>query len=268
MEHFDRSMQNGNANEIPVKHSYLKPGIYRVTLTGDCDNLYGYNGIVSQGAKRSWHLVNCLWGVVVPKDSFSPLKYGYGSFFGCQTLAHVGYGVFHNIQPCKEVPHLYDGAVLKRIEPWMLYGGDNLENVEYTFENCQMLEVDKDIFKYCNKVTNANHCFHRCNKLKSIPEGLFDPMPELKSVNMCFQSCTDLVNVPSNLFELNVKITDFAYCFCGGRWNGDSAYNAQMAITDPLPEVWTRTNVTSHRGYAHGCTTAANYASIPRSWID
>lgn len=156
LEHYDNSMATtvyaskggiyANRKYIPVQHTYLKKGAYKVTITGDCDNLYGYDGDVDKGAKMSNALVHSLWGVQVPTDSTSPLKYGYGSFFGCENLKFIGYGVFHNITECREVPHLYDGAVLSRIEPWMLYGGYKLQSIAYTFENCQMLTVDSKVF--------------------------------------------------------------------------------------------------------------------------
>ena len=56
-----------------------------MTLTGDCDNLYGHDEGNTPGpynAKNSHAVRYWLWGVVVPKNSWSPLKYGYGSFFG------------------------------------------------------------------------------------------------------------------------------------------------------------------------------------------
>lgn len=83
IEHFDNSMAKINGC-LDVNHTYKKPGIYKVTLTGDCDNLYGH-GKDSPGyysAKNSHAVQYWLWGVVVPKNSWSPLKYGYGSFFG------------------------------------------------------------------------------------------------------------------------------------------------------------------------------------------
>ena len=200
-------------NFLPVKHTYSEAGVYRVTLTGQCDNLYGlykYNVSTNNGNKLSTSVSKWLWGVSVPKDSTSPLHYAYGSFFGCQGLKYIGYGVFHNIQKCKEVPHLYDGAILSRIEPWMLYGGTNIESIAYTFENCQMTEIDKDVFKNCINVTNAEHCFHRCTSLVRIPQYLFTPMTKLNNVELCFKSCTNLLEVPSDLFDNCHKITKFA----------------------------------------------------------
>lgn len=250
---------------MPVKHSYKNDGPITITLTGVCDNLYGWNPATTPhgGAKKSKALVHCLYSVKVPKDSESPLKYGYGSFFGCQNLRYLGYGVFHNITECKEVPHLYDGAILKKIEPWMLYGGVNLESVEYTFENCQMETVDKDLFKHCPNITNIDHCFHRCNKLKSIPEGLFDHNPKIQTMVQAFKSCTDLEIVPPTLFDNCLEITNCKECFCGGSYKGDESYAAIMKIKTALPPLWERTNIRIYEAYGRGCTSATNYNEMP-----
>ena len=190
--------------------------------------MYGYDGNIYTGAKRSRTLVHCLWGINVPKDSTSPLKYAYGSFFGCQNLRHIGYGVFHNIKDCKEVPHLYDGAILSKIEPWMLYGGEKVQSISYTFENCQMLEIDPNVFKNCPLITDASHCFHRCDSLLKIPTGLFDYNTKLENLSVCFKSCTRVVSVPQNLFDKCPNINNVTECFCGGGYNGDSSYASKM----------------------------------------
>lgn len=275
LEHYNNSMGENRSNKrIPVKHQYHKLGTYKVTITGDCDNLFGYgmSGHDTCGdnsalgtAKDSDTLKYCLWGVQVPTDHKSPLKYGYGSFFGCENLKFIGYGVFENITECREVPHLYDGAVLSRIEPWMLQGGINLENIEYTFENCQMMEIDAQVFQNCPNVTKANHCFHRCNSLLSIPNGLFDYFPKLENVESCFKSCSNLTFVPENLFDNCPNITDFSYCFCGGQVANDYSYPRYMKITSSLPPMWERMNdsnfvtPTSFNDYATGCIKAKNY---------
>lgn len=269
IEHYDNSMATtvyaskggmySSRYYIPVKHTYATKGVYKITLTGDCDNLHGYDGNVNNGAKMSSALVHSLWGVQLTKDSTSPLKYGYGSFFGCENLKFIGYGVFHNITNCREVPHLYDGAILSRIEPWMLYGGVNLESLAYTFENCQMLSIDPKVFEMCSKVTNAEHCFHRCDSLLKIPDGLFDYMPELSNVSVCFKSCSHLTYVPQTLFDKCKKIKNARQCFCGGGVSGDNSYPSIMKITSSLPPLWNRNDDIDGSRYAHGCTKSINY---------
>lgn len=208
---------------LPVKHMFEKKGTYKVKLVGTCDNLWGwdYKKAPNGGNKTSNAIQKHLVSVQVPKDSTSPLKYAYGSFFGCEKLTNIGYGVLHNIIPCKEVPHLYDGAIIKEIQPWMLYGGDNLESIEYTFENCKMESIDKDVFKYCKNVYNADHCFHRCSNLIEIPLGLFDNMTKLETVNILFRSCINLSKIPRKLFKNNPNLKSCYRCFAGDGSDGD-----------------------------------------------
>lgn len=247
---------------LDVKHTYKKHGIYKVTLTGDCDNLYGHGegSPGSYNAKNSYAVRYWLWGVVVPKNSWSPLKYGYGSFFGAQGLKYIGYGVFHNITNCRELPHLLDGAVLDKIEKWILWGGYNLEKLDYTFENCQMRSIDPQLFQNCPKVTSMFHTFHRCDRLQEIPQGLFDFMPNLKNVDTCFKSCVKLQTVPYDLFNRCPNINNFSSCFCGGgAIGGDVAYPSNMNITSSLPPAWITHPNAQHYKYAAGCTMAENY---------
>lgn len=257
---------------LPVKHTYKKGGVYRVTLSGVCNNLYGlykYDISTSNGNKLSTAVSKWLWGVAVPKDSTSPLQYAYGSFFGCQGLKYLGYGVFHNITKCKEVPHLYDGATLARIEPWMLYGGYNLESIAYTFENCQMIEIDKDVFKHCSKVTNAEHAFHRCTSLVKLPKGLLNPLINLENASLMFKSCTNLLEIEDGekLFDACTKLTNVEECFCGGGYHGDASYSSIMKIKSALPSLWLRSNITNHSAYAKGCKYAANYTqAVIHGW--
>ena len=157
------------------------------------------------------------------------------------------------------MPHLLDGAVLDKIEKWILWGGYNLEKLDYTFENCQMKSIDKYVFQNCSKVTSMFHTFHRCNKLQSIPEGLFDSMTKIKTVNTCFKSCIKLSSVPDTLFSNCKEINDFSYCFCGGGVNGDSNYSSKMQIKTNLPPIWNTHPTASHSYYAHGCIYAKNY---------
>ena len=284
VEHYDNSMAttvfreydgSGYYNDrkyIPVRHTYSKKGSYKVTITGTCDNLHGYHtghsNATSRGAKMSKALVKSLWGIQVPADSTSPLKYGYGSFFGCENLKFVGYGVFHNITECREVPHLYDGAVISRIEPWMLHGGEKLQSVSYTFENCQMYEIDPDIFKNCPNIEDASHLFHRCNVLKEIPDSLFENNTKITNLSCAFKSCSNVTYVPSDLFDNCPDIIDASECFSGGRADSDGAYPTIMKINSALPPLWNREGSISHSYYAHGCSNATNYKdALLNGWV-
>lgn len=127
-----------------------------------------------------------------------------------------------------------------------------------------MTEIDKDVFKNCINVTNAEHCFHRCTSLVRIPQYLFTPMTKLNNVELCFKSCTNLLEVPSDLFDNCHKITKFKQCFCGGGYSGDASYSSIMKIKTELPAMWERQynskyNIETFQAYAKGCKSSPNY---------
>jgi hypothetical protein len=95
---------------LPVRHTYAKSGVHVMTIIGECDNLY-QNG--DTGYKdRIICLKECLWGVIVPKNRTSPLKYAHASFFGCESLVYFGKKIFENLKDCKKLFHTFDGAAI------------------------------------------------------------------------------------------------------------------------------------------------------------
>ncbi len=251
---------------LPVKHTYEKAGVYSMTISGQCENLYQSGGT---GYKdRIVNLKDCLWGVAVPKNCTSPLKYAHASFFGCESLVYLGKGVFQNLSDCRTIPHLFDGAAIEYFYQYSLYGIPNLQNAEYAFEACKMIGVHKNLFKWSPKLNNLVHAFHRCDKLKSIPQNFFDNNPKISNLSWCFKSCTSLQSVPKTLFDNCLEINNVDYCFAGGRiGGGDLGYNKEMAITSNLPPLWDRQGEISHARYATGCVKAANYAqAVVTGW--
>ena len=263
---------NAVGNYLPVKHTYAKKGVYTATLTGDCDNLYqtGDTGYKD----RIVNLKECLWGVKVPKNCVSPLKYAHASFFGCERLAYLGKGVFDNCTDCKTIRHLFDGAAIEYFHEYTLSGLKNLTDAQYCFEACKMKGIHPDIFKPTPNITSFFHSFHRCDKLKEIPSGLFDYTPKATNFKLCFRSCTAIEKLPENLFAKCPLISDVTECFAGGRINGsDLAYNKYMSIglnqteTQNLPPLWNTHPGIAHGNYATGCIHASNYKeAVSRGW--
>lgn len=252
---------------LPVRHLYKKKGVYTMTLTGTCDNLYqsgstGYN-------PRTTSLQECLWGIVLPKNCTSPLKYAHASFFSCFKLTYFGKNIFENLSKCKKLFHTFDGAGVQYFHEYTLYGANNLTNIQYGFEACKMKRISPNLFKWSPKITNMFHTFHRCDALEEIPQGLLDNLPNLTNLSWCFKACTAVVSVPQNLFDKCPNINNVSYCFAGGRINGgDLAYNSVMAIETNLPPLWDRQrmlqkwgkyNITSKDYYAKGCERSSNY---------
>lgn len=240
-------------------------------------------------------LVNSLWGICVPKNAQSPLKYAYGSFFGCEKLRYLGKNVFKNLKDCKTIFHLFDGASIEYFYEYTLEGASNLIDLQYGFEACQMKGISPNLFKWCPNVTSVFHTFHRCDKLQEVPQGLFDPLPKLVNAEVCFKACTSLKTVPYNLFKKCYNIKKVYECFCGGRWNGDNGYNRYMSITSEIPPLWDKhywdtdeykeqfkqqiengqwyppqfnISPTSHTRYASGCINAQNYSIIQENYND
>lgn len=123
-------------NYLPVSHTYKKKGVYVASLTGTCENLYQTGGT---GYKD--YIVNlkeCLWGVVVPRNSESPLKYAHASFFGCESLRYLGKHVFDNLTECKTIAHLFDGASITKFPKNIFANLTKLENASYALEATQI----------------------------------------------------------------------------------------------------------------------------------
>lgn len=263
-------MLDGNeCSTIQVKHSYTKRGVYRVTIQGQCDNLFGHyhnpNYVNNNKPRQTLSLRKTLYGVLVPKNRVSPLKYAYGSFFGCENLNYVGKGIFDGLEECKTLAHLFDGTNIDYVYPNIFSGCPNVESFAYTFEACPFKFLYSNIFKWTVKAENFQHCFHRCIVFKQIPQKLFHYVPLASNFNACFRSCTSVTKVPEDLFDNCYYISDMEYCFCGGKdkeITTDGAYNPIMFINH-IPQVW---NKPSLRGakfnrYAHGCKHANNYNS-------
>lgn len=257
-EHYTK--QQAVNSYIPVSHRYEKKGVHVITLTGTCDNLYlEWNTSDSYKNGPMGSIKTCLWGIRVPKNCQSPLKYAYRSFFGCENLHYLGKNVFANATDCKTISHLFDGASIEYFYEYSLYGMTKLVEADYGFEACKMKGIHPNLFKWSPKLKTLFHAFHRCDKLLSIPQGLLDNNPELTNVSWCFKACTSITTVPSTLFDKNLNINNCSYCFAGGRIdNGDISYNAEMAITY-LPPLWERQKSMTKNKYATGCVNASNY---------
>ena len=257
---------------LSIKHHYDKVGTYRVTIHGICDNLFGYhmvdfgNGMTKKPMKTN-AIRNALYGILVPKNKTSPLKYAYASFFGCQNLNFFGKGVLDNLQNCKTLFHLFDGASVNYIYPNIFSGCSNVQYMGYVFEACTFSFIYQNTLKFTPNVTNCEHMFHRCIKIRQIPQGFFDYVPLCQNFNTCFKSCTSLKRVPSNLFDKCPNVTNVKACFCGGAIMGDNAYDEKMYISH-IPPLWnTKPNIQNKLYYAHGCTFADNYdIAFSKGW--
>lgn len=60
-----------------------------------------------------------------------------------------------------------------------------------------------------------SYLFSQCKKCTTIPFGLFDNNPAIKSFEFCFYQCASLTAIPAGLFNNNTVVTDFSNCFHG-----------------------------------------------------
>ena len=67
--------------------------------------------------------------------------------------------------------------------------------------------------------------FAGCEKLKEIPEGLFDNLPQITRFQSTFLNCTSLTSIPTALFDNCKKLNIIQYMFkgCTGL-TGESPY--------------------------------------------
>ena len=259
----DENIAKGINHVSKCKHYFKKEGIYRVTLLGEVDALYGYNGNTYEGNKRSKSLINTLRGLIVPKNCYSPLKYAPGTFFGCEKLEYLGNNVFDNLTTCTSVAHLFDGAKITQLPDGLLDKCVNLEDASYIFEACDIIYVPRNIFHNCPKLTNVEHAFHRSNKLKRVPDDLFANNPLITNASECFRACKSLEDISGEIFDNCPLLDDVSYTFANNAF-GD--YPNKQYIKK-IPPLWERENPPSkHVGYAAGCQNASNWNEVPDGW--
>lgn len=251
---------------INVSHVYKELGVQRVTIYGKCDNLFGHwaksvGGDGDSKPQQTRAMRKTLYGVLIPKNRKSPLKYAYGSFFGFSIMTYLGIGVFDNLTECRTVRHLFDGANLNYIYPNIFATCKALEDVTYVFEACPISFIYHNIFRWTPNIKNMAHAFHRCIVFKEIPEGFLDYTPLCEKFDYAFRSCLSLKKIPTTLFDKISYIKNANYCFAGGQIGGtDTSYSHKMLV-EHIPPVWDieRFKTTSFSNFAHGCVHADNY---------
>lgn len=131
-----------------------------------------------------------------------------------------------------------------------------ITNLDNAFsQNRSLTSVPTGLLQAVPNVTSAGALFANCEALTTVPADLFSYCPNLTRVQSAFMYCTRMTNVPSNLFASCPNITNVSYCFYGC-----------TAIASAIPNMWSRSNVTTYALYARNCTKASNYSSIPAAW--
>lgn len=66
------------------------------------------------------------------------------------------------------------------------------------FDKCKDLEIiDPDFFKGMKNITSMNSTFRNCEKLRSLPDGMFDDLTGVGNLYQLFMGCTSLETVPT-----------------------------------------------------------------------
>lgn len=235
---------------IPVEHTYAKKGIYRATISGVCDVLYGWQ---SGGSKWWWNdyspsLKETLVAIIVPKDSTSPLKYAHGSFYNCTNFCYFGYGVLHNATTAGSMPRLFYNTQLKYLNKWFFRNCFGLETIENGFVNTPIVSIPEEFFKYTTKLDWINSAFKNCLNLIELPSDMFETCSDLRVIDDVFAGCENLKTVPENLFD-----------GCQNISKANRTFQNCINITSNIPPLWNRSSDIQHNSYAKKCEKAANY---------
>lgn len=161
-------------NDSNATHTYVNPGIYKVTITGKCETFDIYNG-----ALKTFVTKILSWGNVGLKIM---------TLYGCTNLTYIPNDVHGGLS---EITSFY-----------------------YAFRNCNKLtSIPSDIFKYTKSTTNFTGVFRECSNITSIPEGLFDNCIKATTYWGAFISCVSIHSIPETLFAHSPNVTDFSWTF-------------------------------------------------------
>lgn len=141
--------------------------------------------------------------------------------------------------------------------PDRLFNNSSMSSFRSCFEGCTSLQaIHENLFVVCTAAKNFGYCFRDCSSITAIPAGLFASCTEATSFGYCFYGCNQIASIPEDLFSNCKSVDNFEACFYGN-----------SGIKSDVPELWkTHESATSHSNCFSGCTSAANYRSVPQSW--
>ncbi len=142
--------------------------------------------------------------------------------------------------------------------------------------------IPKEIVRSSNGWLISSYGFLKsCRNIATVPENLFDIVPNLKSIDEFFEwsgiseipggllrkldqlescyyafcGCKNLTSIPAGLFDHNPNITDLRGCF----------YECTN-LTGEAPELWNMFPGASHEKCFGNCRKLSNYDDIPGDW--
>ena len=190
--------------------------------------------------------------------------------------------------------HLFDGCKnLVSTPPHMFDNNPSVNSYDYLFNNCTLLTMIDNTFKYVNSVQSSGYTFANC-KIKTIPETLI--LPEtLTNLEYCFYKNSTLTTIHKN-FKFPAILNNLRYCFSGctalteipntiwpeSSFKIETIINMQRAFencknatgTIPQYKLWkgeiywyplSETGTLNPMTFT-GCTKLDNYKYIPKHW--
>jgi len=230
-------------------------------------NLFKYNPQITDFCKSFYY---CQSLTSVPRNLF---KYNIDATFfdecftSCSSLTTVPSDLFkYNVNAVNFYSCFCDCISLTTIPSDLFRYNVKINNISHCFIGCRSLaSIPQDLFRYNVDIPSFYMCFCQCTSLASIPQDLFRYNDNATYFYGSFYNCTSLTTVPSDLFEYNTKIENVSVCFCNCSNITSAIPVLWQSDGQPLPKY---SQLTRSGGdyYAHGCTSASNYASIPSGW--
>lgn len=104
----------------------------------------------------------------------------------------------------------------KRTTKALQYGTKFDTNIAM-FKSCDhLVEINPGFFTHKKDLVSIANMFKSCG-LKSIPDGLFDPLINLTDVSNMFQYCYDIDYIPEKMFTKCPHIRKVDYMLCGAK---------------------------------------------------
>lgn len=255
-------------------HSYVLPGDYTVTISGNSFAGFHNNwGSKSKDIKELIHHGRWKIDTVETMDE---------SFAGCEGLTKIHPGALDYVN----VPNfrsVFDGClVLESIPADLFKYSGNAETFKWAFyENALITSIPETLFAHCPNVLSFEECFFNCYELAAIPPNLFMNNP--KATNFAFTfSDTSIASIPEDLFKNNVKATDFNGTFYDSyqlasippgilRYNVEAIYvsgifqKCPLLTTIPDHLFDTNVNIEDMRGAFRDCPLIT---SVPTGFFD
>ena len=257
-------------------HIYKEPGDYNISVTGKYDKFGAIVEHVSFPLGNLDNLIEVLsWGdnqlksvsfanaknlmyVTEPKDGILKdlLSCNY-MFYGCKSLKTIPKGTFKDCRSTTSFNYTFERcSALENIPEGLFDNCTNVTSFGNIFGYCSSLaNIPEGLFDNCTNVTSFSGTFEHCSSLTSIPEGLFDNCTDVTSFCGTFDDCSSLTNIPEGLFDNCANVENFYATF------SDCAN-----VEGNAPDIFTRTNVTSHDRCFYNCTKLSNYNKIPADW--